>query len=195
MPVLGFQLNALNVFPGLICLQLSPSSDVFSLPQFVRLNWNEGFWPVNSIHYEERMSLASFAGMKAACHGSPRAGEALQRQGIPASLHRYSYSAAFLLFRPQFTRFLAHYSSLEREAAGLYVHYPSRCVYQSGLWLATTLPCLPSFAGGESQATSRERWLAIVCGVLCLQFPQCSFVFSHQMSPLLLDFGVYPACH
>lgn len=131
----------------------------------------------------------------AACHGSPRAGEALQRQGIPASPHRYSYSAAFLLFRPLFTRFLDHYSSLEREAAGLYVHYPCRCVYWSSLRLARTLPCLPSFTGGGSQAASHERRLAIVCGVPCLQFPQCSFVFFHQTSPLVLDFGVYPACH
>lgn len=54
--------------------------------------------------------------------------------------------------------------------------------------------CPPSL-GGESQAASHERRLAIVCGVPCLQFPQCSFVFFHQMSPLVLDFGVYPACH
>lgn len=121
----------------------------------------------------------------------PCAEEALERQGIPASPHCYSYSAASLLFQPQFTRFLAHYSSLEREAAGLYVHYPGRCVYPSGLWLATTLPCLPSFTGGELQAASRDSRLAIVCGARCLQFPQCSFVFSSNESISVRFWGVF----
>lgn len=103
-------------------------------------------------------------------------------QGIPASPHCYSYSAASLLFQPQFTRFLAHYSSLEREAAGLHVHDPRRCVYRSDLWLATALPCLPSFTRGELRAASRDSRLSFVCGVRCLQFPQCSFVFSSNES-------------
>lgn len=163
----------------MICFQLNPSygagpilncnqtlSNIFSLPKLVvRIGPNERFWTLNSIHYEERMPSASFAGTHAACHGSPRAGEVLQRQGIPASPQRYSYSAAFLLFRPQFTHFLAHYSSLEREAAGLYVHFPRCCVYRSGLWLATTLPCLPSSAGGELQAVIGGSPSFVVCSV------------------------------
>lgn len=149
MPVLSLQLNTLNVFPCMICYKLNPSATIFSLP----------------VLEPKCMVLASFV---AACHGSPRAGEALQRQGIPASPHRYSYSAAFLLFRPQFTRFLAHYSSLEREAAGLYVHYPCRCVYRSSLRLATTLPCLPSFTGGR--VTGCVTWEAARHRLRCALF-------------------------
>lgn len=126
-----------------------------------------------------------------ACLGSPCAGEVQERQGIPASPHCYSYSASFLLFQPQFIRFLAHYSSLEKEAAGLRVHCPCRCVYRSDLWLATTLPCLPSFTRGELQAASHDSRRAIVCGVRCLQFPQCSFVFSSNES-ISVRFLVFP---
>lgn len=59
---------------------------------------------------------------------------------------------------------------------------PLRCVYQLGLCLSTALPCLPSFTGREFQAPSHDTRLAIVCGVHCLQFPQCPFVVYHHQA-------------
>lgn len=56
-----------------------------------------------------------------------------------------------------------------------------RCsVYQLGLCLSTTLPCLLRFPGREFQTPSHDTRFTIVCGACCLQFPQCLFVVYHH---------------
>lgn len=49
----------------------------------------------------------------------------------------------------------------------------------------------PLSRGGELQAASRDSRLAIVCGARCLQFPQCSFVFSSNESISVRFWGFF----
>lgn len=59
---------------------------------------------------------------------------------------------------------------------------PLRSVYRLGLWLPTTLPCLPFYTGRQSLVESHDTQLPIICGAHCIQFPKCPFVVYYNQS-------------
>lgn len=93
---------------------------------------------------------------------------------------------------PQFTCSLAHHSSPESAAAGLYVHYPFPLFISWASGLPPHFHVCPVSQGEKFQAASHDTQLAIGCGARCLHFPLCPFVVRYHKaksndSPLWLD--------
>lgn len=114
-----------------------------------------------------------------------------KKQCVPTLPHHPAVSQQLLLFSTVYLQPGSSFISRER-CSGPLCTLPFPSVYHLGLWLTTTLPCLPCFTGGKFQAASHDTQLAIGCGASCLHFPLCPFVVRYHQaksndSPLGLD--------
>lgn len=128
----------------MICLQLVWQR-LFSPKLAVQLNLKWAIAAVNPVGDEEHTLRLSSAGTKAACHGSP------PRQGIPASPRRAATVTQQLFFfsdRSLLVSWLVIHHLRGKRRAFMYTT-PVAVFIGRALWPATTLPCLPSFAGGD----------------------------------------------